>query len=204
MIGVLAYGIGNPSAIVNMLDYSGWDAELVHDPTHVDKYDRVILPGVGHFDGCASAMREQGFESEIIRFVASGRPFLGVCVGAQMLGSASDEGNQAGLGLLPLSVKKFPQLPDLSIPRMSWGEVKFGGTSSFAKSMDELGPQRFYFSHSYFLEPENSDITVATTSYGFEYACVVEQENVIGVQFHPEKSHKFGMALFDEFAEWTP
>jgi glutamine amidotransferase len=204
VIGVLAYGIGNPASIVNMLDYSGWDAKLVHNADEIDGFERIILPGVGHFDGCAKALRQKGFEPKVNTFVDSGRPFLAICVGAQMLGVASDEGLEPGLGLMDLAVKKFPVELMLPIPRMSWGEVQFNSSTPFAKLMNEHGQQKYYFSHSYYLDPVDESLTTATSEYGMKYSCVVERDNIIGVQFHPEKSHKFGMTLLDEFAQWVP
>lgn len=203
MIGILSYGIGNPNAIVNMLDFAGWESQLVSNPQEMHTFDRIILPGVGNFDACMLEFRSQGFEQEIKSYLSSGRPLLAICVGAQMLGTKSEEGNQLGLGVLPLEVKKFNFDSAIRIPRISWGEVHFNRSTSFSSEMAKLGEQKYYFSHSYYLSPNQQEIVTATSKYGHEYTSVVESKNIIGVQFHPEKSHRYGLALLDKFAVWN-
>lgn len=200
MIAIVDYEIGNLAAIANMFNRLGVLCEITADPMNIESAERIVLPGNGAFDACMQNLRATGLipllnEKVLIKKT----PLLGICVGAQMLGVGSEEGNEAGLGWMDMEVKRFPVLPNLRVPHMGWCHVKnvTKGHPYFEKLNEDA---RFYFVHSYYLKPANDEEVLLTASYGKDFAAAVGKDNIVGVQFHPEKSHRFGKQLLAQFA----
>jgi glutamine amidotransferase len=200
MIAIVDYEIGNLAAIANMFNRLGALCEITADPEKIESADRIVLPGNGAFDACMHNLRATGLIPLLNEKVLTRKtPLLGICVGAQMLGHGSEEGNEAGLGWMDLEVKRFPALPNLRVPHMGWCHVKnaSSGHPMFEKLSEDA---RFYFVHSYYLAPAHSEDILLTANYGMDFAAAVGKANIVGVQFHPEKSHRFGKQLLAQFA----
>ena len=200
MIAIIDYDIGNISAVANMLQRLGLRSQITSRADEVEAAERIILPGNGSFDACMRNLRASGLIPVLERKVLEqGTPLLGICVGAQMLGTASEEGSEAGLGWLDMRVRRFPQLPGLRVPHMGWNLVRrVAPTHRLTREMD--GDARFYFVHSYYMETSDPEDVLLLTTYGIDFAAGVSRGNVSGVQFHPEKSHRFGKQLLAAFA----
>ena len=201
MIAIIDYGLGNLGSIANMLKIIGEKNIITDDIDTILSADKVILPGVGAFDAGMKNLNEKGL-SEAIKKIAleDKKPVLGICLGMQLLGEKSEEGNLEGLGLIPFTNRRFefPENTELKIPHMGWDIVRFKQTGP----VDKLdGQQRYYFVHSYYAVCSNEENVLMTCDYGYEFAAAVVRENVLGVQFHPEKSHNFGMALLENFVK---
>lgn len=200
MIAIIDYDVGNIAAVANMLRRLGIDNKITCKPQEVESAERIILPGNGAFDACMKNLRASGLIPLLERKVIQQKtPLLGICVGAQMLGFASEEGIEPGLGWLNMRVRKFPKLPGLRVPHMGWTEVRPNNAGHYLTSEME-SETRFYFVHSYFMDPECSGDVLMTSDYGFEFPSAVARNNIAGVQFHPEKSHRFGKRLLSAFA----
>lgn len=198
MIAILDYGLGNLGSISNMLKVIGEKSKITNDVEIIRSSDGIILPGVGAFDAGMTKLNESGL-AEVIKDEANkGKHILGICLGMQLLGNRSEEGTLSGLSLIPFECKKFNfEDKSLKIPHMGWDIVDFKKQHPF---LDDLtGQQRYYFVHSYYAVCENQDYVLMTCDYGIEFACSVVKDNAIGVQFHPEKSHDFGLALLSNF-----
>ena len=200
MIAIVDYDIGNLAAVANMLHRVGVLCEITADPSAIERADAIVLPGNGAFDACMRSLRATGLVPLLERRVrGEGTPLLGICVGAQMLGHGSEEGSEAGLGWLDVRVRRFPPLPGLRIPHMGWNDVHpRPGAHPLTEGMDP--DARFYFVHSYYLDPADPADVLLTAHYGIDFAAAVAHGNVSGVQFHPEKSHRFGKHLLARFA----
>lgn len=202
VIGVLRYGIGNSTSILRMCKVSGIDARVVDYPEETAAVDRLILPGVGHFDSCVEALRQRGLDEIVRNFVQKeGKPVLGICVGAQILGRMSDEGNLHGLSILEHDTVRI-DAPGLPIPHMSWEDVDVTDGSPFRDAF--RSSPRFYFTHSYVLRAADPAAVSATFQYGGTLHAATHQGSVVAVQFHPEKSHRFGRELLAWYSEWNP
>ena len=199
MIAIIDYDVGNISAVANMLQRIGVRSVMTSDPSVVSEADRIILPGNGSFDSCMRNLRSTGLLPLLERRVlAEGVPLLGICVGAQMLGLRSEEGDEPGLGWLNMSVHRFPEVAGFPVPHMGWCEVTRAQMDhSLLFGLDD--DARFYFVHSYFLLPADPADVLLKASYGQEFVAAVARGNVAGVQFHPEKSHRFGKQLLAAF-----
>lgn len=201
MIGVLDYGIGNIGSILNMIKKVGAQGRAVHSAQELSECDRLILPGVGKFDMGMALLNESGMRGALDEAVAAGRPLLGICLGMQMLGRTSEEGPGAGLGYIPFDLKRFrlEERPELKVPHMGWDFVTV--TQPEAPLVRELEAEpRFYFVHSYYAVCDAASDVLMTCDYGVDFAAAVHRGNIWGTQFHPEKSHRFGMALIRNFA----
>jgi len=203
MIVIIDYGAGNLKSINNMLKKIGFESEISQDKELISKASHIILPGVGTFDYGMNQLKKSGLIPLLNKKVLTKKtPTLGICLGAQLLGNKSEEGVESGLGWIDMEVVKFDssKLNDnLKIPHMSWNEITIKKTSSLLKGLDNNA--RFYFVHSYHIKVNNDDDTLCTSNYGYEFVSGVQKDNVYGVQFHPEKSHKFGMKLLENFAK---
>lgn len=201
MIAIVDYDIGNLGAIANMLRRLGAACEITADPEQIAASSGIILPGNGAFDACMRSLRATGLVPLLERKVlAEGTPLLGICVGAQMLGRGSEEGREAGLGWLEMRVRRFPEAPGFRVPHMGWNQVRPRQTQHpLTRSMG--GDPRFYFVHSYYMEPSDPADVLLVAEYGMPFAAGVARDNIVGVQFHPEKSHRFGKRMLHAFAE---
>lgn len=201
-VTIVDYGVGNLGSLRNALSKVGKTAEVTGDPVAIRAARRIILPGVGSFDHAVERLRSTGL-SEAIQAAARecGIPVAGVCLGMQLIMDGSEEGDLPGLGLIPGRAVRFPDEIDdsrLLVPHMGWNAAISAKPSRFAPSLDQGG--RFYFVHSYAVMPDNEDDVLTWSDYGIRYASSVERDNVLGIQFHPEKSHRYGLALLGEFA----
>ena len=177
----------------------GVDAELIDAPRRLAPGDMLILPGVGSFDVGAKALRQHDFVQFIPDAVAQGHPLLGICLGMQLLCRGSEEGDVAGLGIIPADVVRLEPGPErVRIPHMGWNIVEPIRENPLLPMGEEQ--QRFYFTHSYRVRCDSDNYVWATTDYGIVFPSAIGSGQVIGVQFHPEKSHRFGKALLDRFA----
>lgn len=204
MIAIIDYDIGNITAVVNMLQRLGLRCQVTASADVITQAERIILPGNGAFDACMQNLRSSGLipvlEHQVLQ---RGVPLLGICVGAQMLGRGSEEGVELGLGWMDMQVRRFPAVPDLRIPHMGWNHVRPAQTQHpLVQGMEAA--TRFYFVHSYYMDPQNPAEVLLQADYGLGFAAGVVRGNIAGVQFHPEKSHRFGKLLFNAFARWAP
>lgn len=200
MISIVDYDIGNIAAVANMLQRLGLRCQITSCAEEIEQATRIILPGNGSFDACMQNLRASGLVPVLERKVLEqGTPLLGICVGAQMLGIDSEEGVERGLGWLDVRVRRLPAMPSLRIPHMGWNQVR--PMSREHCLTHEMEPDsRFYFVHSYYMEPSNPADILLSANYGIEFAASVSRGNISGVQFHPEKSHRFGKRLLAAFA----
>lgn len=207
MIKILDYGMGNCGSIKNMLRYLGTDAEIVNQPDSLDDARAIILPGVGSYDHGVrhlepfKAILEQKVLHEKI-------PFLGICLGMQLLLDKSEEGQLAGLGWVQGQVKRFDfsalsGSKRLVVPHMGWNEVVPANSSALIQPIDKSHRDRFYFVHSFHADNVPVEKQMAVCHYGYDFTCAIHDQNIFGVQFHPEKSHKFGKRLFKNFIEFS-
>lgn len=202
MIAVIDYGIGNVSSIVNMLKKIDFTAILASTIEEIQDADKLILPGVGSFDAGMRRLYESGLVETIKKHaIIDEKPLLGICLGMQMLGRKSEEGKEVGLSLIPFDNKRFDfsDRKDLKIPHMGWDmaciEIQ---DDPIVQNLDAM--QRYYFVHSYHAVCDSEENILMRCEYGYSFAAAVKNKNIYGVQFHPEKSHKFGMALLENFA----
>lgn len=200
MIAILDYGIGNVGSILNMLKHIDVEAIITHDSDAIEAADKVILPGVGSFDSGMKKLADSNLVDIIKRHVLQqNKHLLGICLGMQMLGRRSEEGVLPGLDLIPFDCIRFRlDSPSLKIPHMGWDVVKMEQSDPVVDNL--IGLQRFYFVHSYHAVCDNPEDVLFSCEYGYEFPAAVKHGNVYGFQFHPEKSHKFGMALLKNFA----
>jgi glutamine amidotransferase len=204
MIIIVDYGMGNLGSILNMLKKVGVpNAGVSSLPRDIEQADKLILPGVGAFDTGMQQLRETGLIDLLNEKVLSARtPTLGVCLGMQLLTKFSEEGQLPGLGWIDAETVRFrfDKKTGLKIPHMGWNTVKVCQPGTLFRDMyDE---PRFYFVHSFHVVSHNPDDVVAVTEYGYEFASVVQHGHIMAAQFHPEKSHKFGMKLYRNFVEY--
>jgi imidazole glycerol-phosphate synthase subunit HisH len=198
VILIVDYGIGNLRSAEKALQHSGVDARLVNDPRDLVSATAVVLPGVGSFGTCVAALDASGWREPIVEALDAGMPFLGICVGFQMLFEGSDESPDArGLGVVSGRVRKLEEAPKL--PHIQWNRLDIVRSSLLLP--EELDEQWMYFVHSY-AAPVTAE-TVATATYGSTFSAAIARDNILGVQFHPEKSGSQGLALLARFAEMT-
>jgi glutamine amidotransferase len=201
MLAIIDYGVGNLTSIQNMFKKAGVEAKICRDKAEIQAAQKILLPGMGSFDNCMNRFNQSGFRELIERKVLEDKmPLLGICVGLQMLTKSSEEGQQLGLGWIKGKTIGFDklQMQELhKIPNMGWLEIKAKKESPLLSNLQDA---RFYFAHSYHVVPEDESDTLITTDYGYAFTAGVEKGNILGVQFHPEKSHRFGMQLFKNFA----
>ncbi|HJQ62556.1 MAG TPA: imidazole glycerol phosphate synthase subunit HisH [Burkholderiales bacterium] len=208
-IAVIDYGMGNLRSVAKAIEQvaPGRVVSVTSDPRVVNQADRVVFPGQGAMPDCMREMETRGLRDAVMA-AALEKPFLGICIGLQMLFEHSEEGDVAGLGLLPGRVRRFADpLRDsrgtkLKVPHMGWNEVH--QTVNHALWNGVANASRFYFVHSYFVEPTDSRVTAGYSLYPSSFACAVARDNIFAVQFHPEKSQASGLQLLANFVAWQP
>jgi glutamine amidotransferase len=203
MIGILEYGMGNVGSIKNMLNRISVASEMVTDANLLDRYDRLILPGVGSFDAGMTKLDQSGLRTRLNELAAQGMPILGICLGMQLLGRRSEEGKLPGLGWIEADVVRFTvdaalATARLKVPHMGWNVVTPVNEPRLFQNL--LTEPRFYFVHSYHMACDDPADVIAWVNYGGQVTAAVRHGNIHGVQFHPEKSHKFGMKLLENFS----
>ena len=208
-VAVVDYGMGNLRSAAKAMEKVAPQAEVVisADPDFIRKADRVIFPGQGAMPDCMREMESSGLKAAVLE-AASTKPFLGICVGMQMLFESSEEGNTPGLGLFKGRVMRFAAGQvgadglALKVPHMGWNEVH--QVRPHALWNDVPAASRYYFVHSFYPAPAEPEVTAGASDYGVHFTCAIARDNIFGVQFHPEKSHQAGLALFANFASWNP
>jgi glutamine amidotransferase len=201
MIVIVDYGLGNLGSIKNMLQFIGFDAIISNDKEHISSASKLILPGVGSFDQGMHNLNERGLISVLNqRVLVDHVPILGICLGMQLMGTQSEEGTQAGLSWIDQESKKFisTDYKQFPIPHLGWEYVSVNRLESpLLAGFDN--ETKFYFAHSYYVNCCNRDEVILEADYIHKFDAAVQKEHILGVQFHPEKSHKFGMQLFTNF-----
>ncbi len=201
-ITIVDYGVGNIGSIVNMLKRIHVTCHVASTKSDLQHAKKILLPGVGAFDHGMTCFNNSGMREDVERKVLDDKiPTLGICVGAQMLGRSSEEGQEKGLAWVPMDTKKFSS-SDLRIPHMGWNVVNPSRKHDLFQGME--GELRFYFVHSYYMNVDHEDHCLARTPYAHDFASIVINGHIIGVQFHPEKSHRFGMNFLYNFAACSP
>lgn len=202
MICIVDYGVGNLKSIQNMLARGGNKSVISGSPEVIESASSLILPGMGHFDHCMRQFSASGLRPLVETKVLQQKvPVLGICVGLQMLMRASEEGNEPGLNWIDGDTVLFRQKDapgGIKVPNMGWLEVSGAKSSDLLKKLDDA---RFYFAHSYHVQVDKEQDILMSAEYGYRYTVAVSRGNIYGVQFHPEKSHRFGMQLLKNFAE---
>jgi glutamine amidotransferase len=198
---ILDYGFGNTGSIKNMLKKIGVsNLEVSSNPEVIEKASHLIIPGVGHFDNAMNTLRFKGLDKVIKSFAMSNKPLLGICLGMQILGINSQEGSEQGLELIPFKNVKFDVI-NQKVPHMGWNQVEFQQQQTITAYLSQK--DRFYFVNSYYAVDVPCENVLFTTYYGIEFVSGVIKDNIIGVQFHPEKSHVFGMNFLRGFVGLT-
>ena len=198
-VSLVNYGVGNLGSLRNMFRRLGIQTEDLTAPDQLQRASRVLLPGVGAFDHGMAALRDGDWVDSIRQHVSTGKPLLGICLGMQLLLDSSEEGQLPGLGFVPGIVRRFRPTTNLRVPHMGWNFVSSAIQNKLFTNLDK--DSRFYFVHSYYAEPKHEANVLTTTHYGHSFASAIVSENVYGTQFHPEKSHSFGMKLLENFSK---
>lgn len=200
MIAIIDYGAGNIHSIAKALEYVGARVLVTDDVRRVADAHAIVLPGVGSGGTAMARLKQRGLDDAIRRATQQGKPFLGICLGMQLLAEHHAEGEVAGLGLFPGEVRRIPQGP--KIPHMGWNQVRplRGSHTMFS---DIASDAYFYFAHSYYVEPRDQQGVAAVTDYGSPYCSVIATDQVWGTQFHPEKSGTEGLQLLKNFVGWV-
>ncbi|MBD0384168.1 imidazole glycerol phosphate synthase subunit HisH [Paenibacillus sedimenti] len=202
MITIVNYGLGNLGSIVNMFKRLGVEATITSDIQMIEQATKLILPGVGHFDAAMKKIDALQLRDVLDKKVLMEKtPILGICLGMQLLTNGSEEGTLKGLGWIDAETTRFhfPERPELKVPHMGWNLVSVSNSSPLTQGFDD--EFRFYFVHSYCVHVKDAANSMLRTDYGVTYDSGIQKDNIYGVQFHPEKSHKFGMKLLRNFAD---
>jgi len=205
MIAIIDYGMGNLRSVQKGFERVGCEAVVTADPRVVLEADRIVLPGVGAFPDCMRNLEEGGFIEPLLRVIREGRPFLGICLGLQLLFTESDEfGTHKGLDVIPGRVVRFPDGMEeggekLKIPHMGWNQLAIGRRPPEFTGIEENA--NFYFVHSFYVVPEDTGVIATTTTYGIEFCSSIWKDNIVATQFHPEKSQEKGLRILKNFGE---
>ena len=194
-IAIVNYQAGNLRSVQKALEIFGANALITSDAREIDAAQALVFPGQGANDSSMRALRERSLVEPIRSFIDSGKPFLGVCLGLQLLLEGSDEGVEPGLGVLKGRVRRLP--PGVKVPHMGWNQVEFHRKHAYLDGLPS--GSYFYFVHSYYPDPEEKSLIAGTTTYGVEFCTAVAWDNVVAVQFHPEKSGGIGLKIYDRF-----
>lgn len=201
MIAIIDYGMGNLQSVQKAFLKLGVSAEIISEPRKLDQSSHVVLPGVGAFGDCIKGLKQAGFVEPVISWIQSGKPFLGICLGLQMLLTESNEGGQYfGLNVILGKGDRFPVMEGLKVPQIGWNQIKQTrpGNPLLVNVPDNA---YVYFVHSYYVIPDNPAVIATTTDYGITFTSMVWKDNLFATQFHPEKSQKIGLQMLDNFAK---
>jgi imidazole glycerol-phosphate synthase subunit HisH len=200
MIAIVDYGMGNLRSVEKGFQKVGVEAQVVSDAKSVDNARAVVLPGVGAFRDCMKNIETLSLIEPIVKSIRSGKPFLGICLGLQILFTESEEfGIHKGLDILPGKVLRFQV--DLKVPHMGWNTVKLLRIPPIFKDIKDNS--FFYFVHSYYVAPEENNLIAGTTEYGIPFTSMIWKENIVATQFHPEKSQQTGLQILRNFGDWV-
>lgn len=205
MIALVDYGMANLRSVEKALELVGGDPIITNDPAQVLEAESVVLPGVGAFCAAMTNLDRSGLRDAVVQSIAQGKPFLGICLGLQMLFEGSTEmGFSEGLGVLPGQVVRFfadkPESAPLKVPHIGWNSLRFPRASRLFEGLEE--ESRVYFVHSYHPNPQDQSLVSATSDYGYDFCCAIEQGNIAATQFHPEKSGAIGLQILRNFVSW--
>jgi glutamine amidotransferase len=196
---IVDYGMANLRSVQKAFERLGHAAVITGDPGRVAEAERLVLPGVGAFRDAIAKLRESGLAAPIVDHVHAGKPFLGICLGLQLLFTTSHEdGTHTGLNLFPGEVVRFPALPGLKVPHMGWNQLRVVRRAPHLADFPEGGS--VYFVHSYYVVPKDAKLAAAETDYPTPFVSAVWHENVFATQFHPEKSQRLGLGILHKFA----
>lgn len=200
MIAIIDYGMGNIRSVSKAFETTGAEVSVIQSPDEIKKTKAIVLPGVGAFKDCMKNLSEQGFINVLKEEILSGKPYFGICLGLQILFTESEEfGLCKGLDILKGKVVRFSLPENYKIPHMGWNNVKFKKKN---KVFEEIPDNSyFYFVHSYYVMPEDSEAIAGVTDYGVEFTSMIIHENIFATQFHPEKSQKMGLKLIKNFVQ---
>ncbi|HBE59344.1 MAG TPA: imidazole glycerol phosphate synthase subunit HisH [Cyanobacteria bacterium UBA11149] len=198
-IAVIDYDMGNLHSACKGLENSGAIPHVTDSPVDIERADGIVLPGVGSFDPAVQHLRSRKLEEPIKRAIASGKPFLGICLGLQILFDTSEEGIEPGLGIIPGKVRRFHSQPDIRIPHIGWNQLDF--TQPNCPLWQKLpNKSQVYFVHSYYVDPIDTTIRAATVTHGYQtVTAAIARDNLMAVQFHPEKSSTTGLQILANF-----
>lgn len=200
MIAIIDYDAGNIKSVINACKKLGFETVLTRDADTIMKADKAILPGVGAFGDAMAKLRSYGLEDIIKKFVGTGRPFLGICLGLQLIFERSEESpGVEGLSLLPGEIVRIPDAEGLKIPHIGWNDITINPGSRLFKDVEN--GSYVYFVHSYYLRAGNTEDVAATTEYSAHIHAAVEHDNIFATQFHPEKSGDVGMKILENFGK---
>ncbi len=198
MIAIVDYGMGNLRSVQKAFERVGYGAVVTNRPEEVGQAERVVLPGVGAFGDAMANLKRAGLIDPVVKSISEGRPFLGICVGLQLLFVESEEmGRHRGLDVLPGRVRRFPE--GERVPQIGWNQIHIRRKLPLLEGIPD--GSFFYFVHSYYVDPENPEDTIATTDYGIDYTSIAGRGTAFGIQFHPEKSQDLGLRILKNFAE---
>lgn len=204
MITIVDYGMGNLGSIANMFKKIGFATRITDELSEIDAAEKILLPGVGAFDTAMARINEKGLLDVLNRKALEDQiPILGICLGMQLLTDSSEEGSLPGLGWIPaktLAFKRRIDTPPYKVPHMGWNIVEKHTPSPLTEGFEEFEEIRFYFVHSYYVQCEDERNSILRTTHGLTFDSAIQKDNIFGAQFHPEKSHKFGMKLLENFA----
>ncbi len=200
VIAVIDYDMGNLHSACKGLEKAGAKTQITDCPTDLERADAVVLPGVGAFDPAMQHLRSRGLVEVIQQVVASGKPFLGICLGLQILFEGSEEGREPGLGIVAGTVKRFRPEPGITIPHMGWNQLEL--TQQLPLWQQLSPPSWVYFVHSYYVDPVDPQVQAATITHGSQtVTAAIARDNLIAVQFHPEKSSTAGLQILSNFVQ---
>jgi glutamine amidotransferase len=199
MIAIIDYGMGNIHSVQKALQLFGAKTKVTNKSEEIQASDKTVLPGVGAFDDAMLELKKLGLNLALNEYIKKGKPFLGICLGMQLLFEESEEASESkGLGILKGRVKRFKETKGLKVPHMGWNQIT--KSKNECPLLKDIADNSYvYFCHSYYPKPSNENSIAATTDYGIEFSSVVWQDNVYGVQFHPEKSQKTGLKILENF-----
>lgn len=202
MIGVIDYQAGNIRSVETALDFLGADYRIVCKPEELNTFDRILFPGVGEASSAMKYLSGLGMDTAIKEYAETGRPFLGICLGCQIVLETSEEGDTSCLGLMGGRSILFPKNLGLKVPHMGWNTVRFPNRHPLTAGLEQ--ESSFYFVHSYYPQPEDTCVVLAETEYGIPFPCGFSSGNLAAFQFHPEKSGETGLKLLKNFLNWDP